>query len=247
MKSRFMCHLALWVVTMCVLLPESVAAQTVPEGAVEEAHRIFNSWLEKAKSDPAWFRDKWLLADTTSDFSEAMLEDPYALYMMHPQDFVAYLKSTDLDIMSIAKLFCYAFPAINRGRLIGSLLVVENKRSDGKKIIEESAEYIEGGGHCAGAKLDQRIRELRSLFQNERGYRVCGLTTTNMGDYVLVRREGRTEFISPCSLLSGKVLSVQGEIERGGTPVLPFEQAIPLLRQAAEHLRTFLEQQSDAE
>lgn len=134
------------IMTLVCVLPCPCRGQTVPTGAIEEATKIFASWVEKAETDPSWFRHKWAMTDSETDFSEARLEDPCVLYMMQPDHFVRYLQSTDPDIVSSAQLLCFGFPVVNKGRFIGTLLVIENRTSDGKKIIEQFGEYVRYGG-----------------------------------------------------------------------------------------------------
>lgn len=232
------------ILALVCVLPCPGRGQTVPTGAIEEATRILDAWKEKAETDPSWFRHKWAMTDLETDFSEARLEDPYVLYMMQPHHFVRYLETTDPDIVSSAQLLCFGFPVVNRGRFIGTLLVIENRTSDGKKIIEQFGEYVRYGGNPAGTMPDERIRELRTQFPKDGGYVVCGLTTTNKGSLVLVRRRERTEFITACDALSGKALGLEEGKERGRFPVIPFDDAVPPLRRAAEETRAWLESPS---
>lgn len=232
------------ILALVCVLPCLGHGQTVPTGASDEATKILTAWVIKAETDPSWFRHKWAMTDSEGDFSEARLEDPYVLYMMQPDHFVRYLQSTDPDIVSSAQLLCFGFPVVNKGRFIGTLLVIENRTSDGKKIIEQFGEYVRYGGNPAGTMPDERIRELRTQFPKDEGHVVCGLTTTNKGNLVLIRRRERTEFITACDALSGKALGLEEGRERGRFPVIPFNDAVPPLRRSAEETRAWLESPS---
>jgi hypothetical protein len=227
----------------CVL-PVIAGGQTVPPGATEEATRIIDAWKEKAETDPAWFKHQWAMTDSETDFSAVTLEDPYVLYMMQPHHLVRYLDSTDPDLVSSAQLLCFGFPVVNKGQLIGTLLVIENRAGDGKKILEQFGEYVRYGQNPAGTMPERRIRELRAQFPKDEGYVICGLNTTDAGDFVLVRREGRTEFITACDRLSGEALGLEEGREKGRFPVITFDEAVPALRRAAEEHRAWLESPS---
>ena len=250
MIKRWSCRACLAVMTMIFVLPGLGRAQTVPPEATEEAMKILGAWVEKSKADPSWFRHKWRLDDSETDFSQAKLEKPYVLYLMHPSHFVDYLHSPESDIVSSAQLLDYGYPVVNEGEYIGSLLVDHNRGADGKKIIEEKGEYMVAGRHMANSKLDLRILELRTQYTEEEGYVVCGLTTSVAGQFVLIRRAGRTEFIAPCDPFSAGVLSPVWELgvvkdtKSGRYPVFPFDQAVPSLREVAEEARVLLEPDS---
>lgn len=229
------------IISLLCLLPSLGRGQTVPAGATEEATRIIDAWKAKAETDPAWFRHKWAMTDSETDFSAAALEDPYVLYMMPLDHFVGYLDSKDPDILSSAQLFCYGFPIVNKGRFIGSLMIIKNRDSEGKKYIEQFGEYAKYGGHPADVVMDQRIRELQAMFSKGERYVVCGLQIADHGAFVLVRRGERTEFITACDLLSGKTLGLEEGREKRRFPVIPFDKAVPPLRQSAEGARAWLE------
>lgn len=229
------------IISLLCLLPSLGRGQTVPAGAAEEATRIIDAWKAKAETDPTWFRHKWALTDSETDFSAAALEDPYVLYMMPFDRFVGYLDSKDPDILSSAQLLCYGFPIVNKGRFIGSLMIIKNRDSEGKKYIEQSGEYVKYGRHLADEVMDQRIHELQAKFPKGERYVVCGLEIGNHGAFVLVRRGERTELITACGLLSGKTLGLEEGGEKGRFPILPFDEAVPLLRRAAEETRAWLE------
>jgi hypothetical protein len=188
--------------------------------------------LKRAESDPEWFRAKWELP-AVEDFSTVKLEEPYVLYVMQIWDIVDYYEAEDADIVSSARLMYYGFPLTNKGRYIGSLMIIQNRTSSGEKIIDGFDEFTVGARESAGGTTVQRILELQKQFSDSDGYVICRLETTGLGEYILVRRSERTELITACGKQAGMTLALDEGRERGVFPLVPFDQAAPMLRRAA--------------
>jgi len=219
-------------IMMSLLSVVGVNSQPVPPGAVEEAKRIHQRWLEKESEDEDFVRKAWELGESDPRLKESSLAEPYVLYQMKSSQLLAFENQPLENVLSFATEYSYLFPMVSGERIVGAIDVGKNEDNEGKKLFENKGEYVEYGRHFADNYLDEIVLELRRQFPENQGYSVSYLVTHGLGHYFVISAGGHAVSITAATPTAANVLSLDENGERHRYRVMSVAEASPLVREA---------------
>ena len=238
----------LMVATMALLisLPSSSHSQSVPSGAIEEANKILQQWVEWEGPDRNHVRRAWHLEESDPNLGEASFVEPYVLYQMTSWQLLEFERGSLEDVLSFARVYSYVFPLVTDGRVLGAIEVGRNENREGEKFVEEKGEYVNYGMRFPDSRVDEIVLELRKKYQTVDGYTISHLITHGAGHYFVISSNGRVTGITAANAVASNILSLEEGQKRGRYPIIPVLTAEPLVKNAIEQYRIRMQERQGA-
>jgi hypothetical protein len=212
------------------------SSDETPEAAYEAAQRYLDEWSEVAEEHPSAFWELYNVSEPIP-LGDVILEPPYKYYKVPEAKLLEYAQSSGENLLAYATYISYGFPMTREGKFLGTILVGKNEHPRGGKIVRVEHEYVYLGGHVSDSANEQRLMKLREQYATADGFQACRLNASALGAYLVIESDEGPVMIAPLTLVAARALQVESGRTRGDYPLIPMNEATPLIQNAADRFR----------
>lgn len=207
---------------ICVVGTGNVYAQA-PEGAREVAIEELKSMTEILSGGPT--RSIFEGGVDSTELARATLEEAHFKMWAVPAE--AILEMDAKTLLNYANTIVYSFPILIDDRLIGAIVVGEDKNNPGtfkRRCCYSASPSIE------------RMLEVKREYPSKQGYSVVRLYVEGMGHYVVVEENSETKLIAPLTDSTAKAINLQ-QRQDSKYSLMPAEEALQKMKPLAKRFK----------